>query len=361
MNKLKKFLLVAGARPNFMKIAPLIRALNKLKKSKNILIHTGQHYDEKMSKVFFRDLNIPRPEIDLGVGGGTHAAQTGQIMMEFDKVLEKFAPDLVIVVGDVNSTIACALTAKKRGIKIAHVEAGLRSFDNEMPEEINRILTDRISDYLFCTEPQAVANLKHEGIDNKKIFLTGNVMIDTLMAHKKSAEKSKILEIVGVKNEKYALATLHRPSNVDDKESLKKLLEILQKVDEMGLTVIFPVHPRTRKNMENLNLDTKGITMIDPVGYLDFLKLMSNATVVMTDSGGIQEETTILGVPCLTLRQNTERPITVSEGTNQIVGNDSGKIIKAVKKIIASARVNKPKIKFWDGKAGERIARILVS
>lgn len=356
---LKKFLLVAGARPNFMKIAPLIRALNKLGKSKNILVHTGQHYDEKMSKVFFRDLNIPRPQIDLGIGGGTHAAQTGQIMIEFDKALEKFAPDLVIVVGDVNSTIACALTAKKRGIKIAHIEAGLRSFDMEMPEEINRILTDRISDFLFCTEPQAVINLKNEGIDDRKIFFTGNVMIDTLLAHKKSAEKSKILEIVGIKGDKYALATLHRPSNVDDKESLQKLLKILQGVDEMGLTVVFPVHPRTRKNIENLNLDTKGITIIDPVGYLDFLKLMSNATVVMTDSGGIQEETTILGIPCLTLRKNTERPITVSEGTNEIVGNDSVKIMKAVEKILKSARKKKPAPKFWDGKAGERIAKIL--
>lgn len=354
-----KIILVAGARPNFMKIAPLIEELKKYKHIKSILVHTGQHYDEKMSRVFFDDLNIPKPDINLEVGSAPHAAQTAQIMMKFDEVLEREKPDLVIVVGDVNSTIACGLAAKKRGIKLAHVEAGLRSFDWAMPEEINRVLTDRISDFLFCTEESAIENLRAEGIKSAKIFFTGNVMIDTLLKHKKTAEKSDILDKLHLTGEKYAVATLHRPSNVDSEKNLRKLVKTLQKAGGK-LPIILPIHPRTRKNLEKWAISTKNLQIIQPLGYLDFLKLISHSTVVLTDSGGIQEETTILGVPCLTLRTNTERPVTVKQGTNQIVGTDEKKILIALAKILTSKPKKLSPLKYWDGKAAERIVKIIL-
>ncbi|MBI4994745.1 UDP-N-acetylglucosamine 2-epimerase (non-hydrolyzing) [Candidatus Peregrinibacteria bacterium] len=361
MSKKLKIIFVAGARPNFMKIAPMVAEAKKYNHFQNILVHTGQHYDKKMSCVFFDELKIPKPDINLGIGSGNHAQQTGKIMIKFDAVLEKLQPDLVIVVGDVNSTIACSLAAKKRGVKVAHVEAGLRSFDWTMPEEINRVLTDRISDFLFCTEKSAVENLKTEGISAKKIFFVGNVMIDTLLAQKRRAEKSKILQKLGLAGKKYALTTLHRPSNVDDKKMLKKIIKILGKISAK-MPVIFPIHPRTEKNLKKWRIKSgSGIRLIKPVGYLDFLKLMTRASVVLTDSGGIQEETTILGVPCLTLRQNTERPVTVSEGTNKIVGASEEKIVKYVSAILKNKSFFKyrKQPKLWDGRAAQRIIKII--
>lgn len=364
MPKKLKIIFVAGARPNFMKIAPLLAEFKKNTRFKakfeTKLVHTGQHYDEKMSRIFFDELNIPKPDINLEVGSGTHAEQTGKILIKFDEVLEKLRPDLVVVVGDVNSTIACSLAAKKRGIKVAHVEAGLRSFDWIMPEEINRVLTDRISDFLFCTEESAVKNLTAEGVDSKKIFFVGNVMIDTLLAQKKRAEKSKILQKLKISGKKYALVTLHRPSNVDDPKSLKKIIKILKKIAEK-MPVIFPIHPRTQKNLEKWRITHSGISVIEPVGYLDFLALMNHAIVVLTDSGGIQEETTILGVPCLTLRENTERPVTVSQGTNKIVGANEEKVVECVSAILKNKRKFKTKTvpKLWDGRAAQRIMKIL--
>ncbi|MEK9132219.1 MAG: UDP-N-acetylglucosamine 2-epimerase (non-hydrolyzing) [Patescibacteria group bacterium] len=362
-NKLKdnlKIIFVAGARPNFMKIAPLMAQFKRQPRIKSLLVHTGQHYDKKMSRVFFDDLKIPKPNVNLGVGSGTQAEQTGKILIEFDKILEREKPDLVVVVGDVNSTVACSLAAAKRGIKVAHVEAGLRSFDWTMPEEINRVLTDKLSDLLFCTEGSAVKNLRAEGIAKSKIFFVGNVMIDTLLANKKLAEKSRILADLKLTGKKYAVLTLHRPSNVDDKKNLGKLITTVQKIAKK-IPVVFPVHPRTQKNMAAWKISGTGINIIQPLGYLDFLKLMSDAQMVLTDSGGIQEETTILGVPCLTLRQNTERPVTVKEGTNQVIGMDEKKILAAVSKILKE-QVRKKRIpKFWDGKAAQRIAKIIIN
>ncbi len=312
-----------------------------------------------MSRVFFDDLKIPRPDINLGIGGGNHATQTGEILTAFDTLLEREKPDLVVVVGDVNSTVACSLAAAKRGIKIAHVEAGLRSFDWSMPEEINRVVTDRLSDFLFCTEPAAIINLKREGIDRKKIFFVGNVMIDTLLKQKKIAEKSPILKELHLGLKPYAVVTLHRPSNVDEPKNLKKVMLMLKKIAQK-IPVIFPVHPRTQKNLHSWKLEPAGVMLIEPLGYLDFLKLMSHADLVLTDSGGIQEETTILGVPCLTLRANTERPITVKQGTNRIVGTNEKKILAAVTKILRHPGKKLQPPKLWDGKAAQRIAQILL-
>lgn len=359
MRQVLKIILVAGARPNFMKVAPLMEEFKKWPRFSTILVHTGQHYDEKMSKVFFDELKIPRPDINLEIGSGNHSVQTGKIMIAFDGVLERGKPDLVVVVGDVNSTIACSLAAAKRGIKVAHVEAGLRSFDLTMPEEINRVLTDQISNFLFCTEDSAVKNLRAEGISKNKIFMTGNVMIDTLLKQKSVAEKSNILKELKLADKKYAVATLHRPSNVDDKDSLTKVISILKKVAEK-LPVVFPIHPRTESNLLTWKISTGKVHILDPMGYLDFLKLVSHAKLVMTDSGGIQEETTILGVPCLTMRENTERPVTVECGTNEIVGTDEKKILAAVEKILKKPYAKGKTPKFWDGKASSRIVKILL-
>lgn len=368
---MKKIISVVGARPNFMKVAPIYRAFNKYNESMenldrritHLICHTGQHYDENMSKVFFNDLELPKPDFYLGVGSGTHAEQTAKIMIEFEKILIAEKPDLVIVVGDVNSTIACSLVAKKMGIKVAHVEAGLRSFDMEMPEEINRILTDRISDYLFVTEESGIRNLKNEGVDDSKIFFVGNTMIDSLIYYMPKAEKSKILEKFDLIKGKYVLVTFHRPSNVDGKEELTKLINFLNKIAEKR-KIIFPIHPRTRNNFQKYSLiqSIKGsVKICDPLGYIDFLFLIKNAELIVTDSGGIQEESTFLGVQCITLRTSTERPITVDIGTNQLVGVELVKAEEACLQVLNS-NIKQGKIpEKWDGNAAKRIIDILLN
>ena len=359
-----KIISVVGTRPNFMKISALV---NEFKKHdvEHILVHTGQHYDKEMSKLFFDELELPKPDINLGVGSGTYGEQIGNIIIKLEKVLLEQKPDLVVVVGDVNSTLAGALIAKQLGIKVAHVEAGLRSFDWTMPEEINRMLTDRISDYLFTTEKSGNTNLLKEGISKDKLFFVGNVMIDTLLSHKEKSKKSKILEKLNIKENGYCTLTLHRPSNVDTKRGLENIFYILEKIQEK-LMIVFPVHPRTRKNIEKSNLNNKienmkNLILTEPLGYLDFLCLMSNSKLVLTDSGGIQEETTVLGVPCITLRNNTERPITAEEGTNLLVSTDKEKVVnKALDIINNKIKLNKKIPELWDGKSAERIVKILL-
>lgn len=355
---------IVGTRPNFIKIAPLVNEMKKYKEIKQILVHTGQHYDKSMSKTFFDNLDIPKPDINLGVGSASDVTQTAKIMLKLGSVFYKEKPDLVIVVGDVNSTFAAAITAKKCGIKVAHVEAGLRSFDMTMPEEINRILTDHVSDFLFTTEESGNKNLKNEGIEGSKIFLVGNVMIDTLLSHKKKSEKSKILSKLKLNKSNYAVLTLHRPSNVDNKKSLNYILEILNKIQQK-IKIVFPVHPRTLKNLKHYNLlnkikNSKNIILTEPLGYLDFLSLMSNSKFVITDSGGIQEETTVLQVPCVTIRNNTERPVTIKQGTNMLVSTDKAKILEVCNKLIKGTNVKGKIHKFWDGKAAKRIVDILL-
>jgi UDP-N-acetylglucosamine 2-epimerase (non-hydrolysing) len=358
-----KIICVAGARPNFMKIAPVMKALQTLLGIKPLLVHTGQHYDEKMSDVFFRQLDIPQPDINLGCGGGTHAQQTAAIMTAFEPVLVEYKPDAVLVVGDVNSTIACGMVAVKMGVKLAHVEAGLRSHDRTMPEEINRVLTDSISDLLFCTEQSGVDNLRREGVAEEKIHLVGNVMIDTLFHNKSKAEETGILEQCGLKPGRYAVVTLHRPANVDDPDTLAGLLDVLDAV-QTDMPVVFPIHPRTRKHLVEGGLMGRAdamsnLRMIEPTGYLEFLKLMANARIVLTDSGGIQEETTILNVPCLTLRDNTERPITCEMGSNRLAGTRPDGIIAAYRDTMRTGRPQLKTPPLWDGHAAERIVEIL--
>jgi len=355
-----KIMCVIGTRPNFMKIAPLLRALKNYPKFRPILVHTGQHYDYKMSGVFFKDLNIPRPDYNLGIRAGLHGEQTGRTMIEFEKVCLKEKPDLVIVVGDVNATLASALVAAKLHTPVAHIEAGLRSFDRTMPEEINRLLIDQIADYLFVTEPSALKNLIKEGIPRKKIFYVGNIMIDTL---KNQKYKAKILKQFNLKPKQYAVLTLHRPENVDNKKILENLLNIFDEVQKK-IKIIYPVHPRAEKQLKKNGLtrfinQMRNFEIIHPIGYLENLALMSHSKFVMTDSGGVQEETTVLKIPCLTLRQNTERPITVTQGTNVIVGRNKNKILKEVNKILAG-RTRRSKIpKYWDGHVARRIVKIL--
>jgi UDP-N-acetylglucosamine 2-epimerase (non-hydrolysing) len=360
---MKKVISVVGARPNFMKIAPIHKAFLKYKDTVTHLIcHTGQHYDEKMSKVFFEDLELPKPDFYLGIGSGSHAEQTGKIMMEFEKILLEEKPDLVLVVGDVNSTIACTLTASKLHIKTVHVEAGLRSGDRKMPEEVNRLLTDAISDYLFVTEKSGMENLKKEGVSDDKVFFTGNVMIDSLTHYLEKAADSKIMNEMGLTSGQYVLVTLHRPSNVDDETQLRRLFKMLAKISE-GRKVIFPIHPRTRKNLDNFNITDHlngQIILTEPIGYIDFLSLTKNAQLILTDSGGIQEESTFLGVQCITLRTSTERPITVEIGTNQLLGTDLDKAEEAAMKVLAGAIKSGQVPELWDGKAAERITKILV-
>jgi len=355
-----KIFCVVGARPNFMKIAPIVEELNS-RGIDHVLVHTGQHYDEKMSKLFFQDLGLPKPDVDLEVGSGSHGRQTGEVLMRIEPVIEAEKPDLVIVVGDVNSTLAATLAAVKLHIPVAHVEAGLRSFDRSMPEEINRIMTDSVCDYLFITEEQAGRQLEKEGIDGGKIFFVGNTMIDSLLKHVRRADRSDILDRLGMKNRSYGVVTLHRPSNVDQSENLKSILEALDEIaDELPL--VFPVHPRTRKRIAEYGFESligSGLVMTEPLGYLDFLKLNKEARLVLTDSGGIQEETTVLGVPCITLRDNTERPATITSGTNVLVGNDKGRILAEAKKMIQEPICEMRIPPLWDGKAAGRIVDVI--
>lgn len=346
-----------------MKIAPLMRAYRDHSEIEPVLVHTGQHYDEKMSKLFFEELEIPRPDLNLEVGSASHAQQTAEIMKRFEPVVLERNPDMVLVVGDVNSTIACALVASKLGVAVAHVEAGLRSFDRRMPEEINRILTDRISDMLFVSEPSGIENLRREGVDSAGVHFVGNVMIDTLQFNLQKAQASSILDDRGLTPKAYAVVTMHRPSNVDDPVVFGRILDAFEQVQN-DLPVIFPMHPRTRNNIEKMGLADrvqamKQFRIIEPLGYLDFLKLLAEAAVVITDSGGIQEETTILRTPCLTVRENTERPVTLDQGTNQLVGTDSDKILSAYRAARANPPTDRPAPEKWDGRAAGRIAEIL--
>lgn len=398
-----KILTIVGARPNFMKVAPIIAAINEHNRRVNdarpetgggatrvehVLVHTGQHYDEIMSGSFFSDLNLPKPDVHMGVGSGSHALQTAEIMKKFEEIVMNEKPDAVIVVGDVNSTVACALVTSKISFDasgkrpmIAHVEAGLRSFDRTMPEEINRIVTDHVSDLLFVTEESGLANLTREGIPSEKVHFVGNTMIDSLLTFKSKAEASSKLDELGLRSQsaqngdapkvaRYALLTLHRPANVDNRESFENILAGLQ---ELGgdCPIIFPVHPRTRKRIQEFGFNlgdgdgkkhsgsSRGIILIDPVGYLDFLCLMKNAWMVLTDSGGIQEETTCLGIPCVTIRENTERPVTVEKGTNILAGTSRDGIRAAIRaQSERKAQAQMPM--HWDGRAATRIVDVLV-
>jgi len=394
-----KIMSIAGARPNFMKLASIARAAethnqktdkdapNNSNRIKHVILHTGQHYDEKMSKAFFDELGIPKPDINLEVGSASHAVQTAEIMKRFEQVLIDEMPDVLIVVGDVNSTIACTLVAakieypvdhhRKRPL-IVHVEAGLRSFDHDMPEEINRILTDSLSDLLFVTEQSGIQNLHKEGIAAEKVHLVGNVMIDTLIDHVEKAKKSTVKERYSIKGH-YGLVTLHRPSNVDDLRSLEPIIKALHAISH-DIPLYFPIHPRTLNKIDQFGLTDyfnwqfmqgtsptelsdntdSSIYLTPPLGYLDFLNLTADASIVITDSGGIQEETTFLGIPCVTLRENTERPVTVTEGTNYLIGTEPKKILTTVNAILAGEKKNSNIPQFWDGKAGKRIIEIIV-
>lgn len=352
---------VVGARPNFMKIGPLAKEMCRRGLSQ-LLVHTGQHYDENLSRLFFDQLGIPEPDVNLQVGSASQAVQTSEILRRFEPVVLERRPDLVLVVGDVNSTMACALVAAKLCVPVAHVEAGLRSFDRTMPEEINRIVTDAVSDLLFVSEPSGVRNLKREGVPDRKIHFVGNVMIDSLLEHRTAAAESNILEQLELSPEsRYALVTLHRPSNVDDQEKLRGLLQALAVLSQ-DLPVIFPMHPRSRSKAVEASLQSELDCLIvtEPLGYLEFLRLMSSAAVVITDSGGVQEETTVLGVPCLTVRENTERPATVEQGTNRLVGTDPANLLRAARAVLHGDRPPSRLPELWDGKAAQRIVDVLL-
>lgn len=357
-------LVVAGARPNFVKVAPLIEALRGMSGRRPVFVHTGQHYDFQMSEAFFQDLALPVPDHYLSVGSGTHAEQTAKVMLAFEPVLVSEKPDIVVVVGDVNSTLACAVTAAKLGVSVAHVEAGLRSFDPAMPEEINRRLTDAVSDYLFTPSRDGDDNLRKEGVAESKIHFVGNVMIDTLRRHESAARAKKVYERYGLEAGRYAVLTLHRPANVDDPSALGRLLTALAPVSER-VPILFPAHPRTQQRLRlpAVAAILDGVTELrvcDPLGYLDFLSILAEARLVLTDSGGIQEETTALRVRCLTLRNNTERPVTVTHGTNTVVGTDPGAIATAAQAALIAEVPVKEGPPLWDGEAAGRIARVLV-
>jgi len=368
-----KILHVAGARPNFMKVAPIIAALaGRDGAFEQRLVHTGQHYDENMSQVFFDQLGLPRPDVDLGVGSGSHAVQTARIMERFEPLVVDHAPDWVVVVGDVNSTLACSLVSAKLGIRVAHVEAGLRSFDRTMPEELNRILTDQLSDLLFTPSTDCHDNLAREGIAADKVHFVGNVMIDTLLRllPRTAPAAARLLEDLAtdrrvartpaLPEDEYVLVTLHRPGNVDDPVPLREIIGALTDLSADRL-VLFPVHPRTRQRIatEGISVDRERLVLIDPVGYLEFVGLMQKAALVLTDSGGIQEETTVLGVPCLTVRPNTERPITITEGTNRLVACDRRALVKTARTALAAPPPEGHRPEGWDGRAAERIADVL--
>jgi UDP-N-acetylglucosamine 2-epimerase (non-hydrolysing) len=365
-----KVLNVVGARPNFMKVAPIVEAMKRRAgEFAPRVVHTGQHYDVQMSDAFFRDLGLPEPDVYLGVGSGSHAQQTAAVMQSFEPVVTKEKPDWVVVVGDVNSTLACALVCAKLNMKVAHVEAGLRSRDRTMPEEINRLLTDQIADLLLTPSRDADENLKAEGIPEERIRFVGNVMIDSLFLQLKRAKRSRVREDLGVAGKDYAALTLHRPSNVDDKETLARILDALEQISRR-LPIIFPVHPRTRKALLEFGFAerverARNLRLIEPLGYLDFLRLYSGARLVLTDSGGIQEETTVLSIPCLTLRENTERPITVEMGTNIIVGTSTERITEAAFRALDASRSDeqRPPARvppLWDGKTADRILGALL-
>jgi UDP-N-acetylglucosamine 2-epimerase (non-hydrolysing) len=363
-----KIISVVGARPNFMKVAPIHKAFKEFTTRHSLLFthkicHTGQHYDEKMSKIFFDELELPKPDFYLGIGGGSHAEQTAKIMIEFEKVLLIEKPDLVIVVGDVNSTVACSLTAVKLGIKVAHVEAGLRSFYRTMPEEINRILTDSISDFLFVSEKSGIENLKREGIPDEKVFFVGNCMIDTLIHFLPKIENLDILKNFLLLPFDFVLVTLHRPSNVDNLERLEEIIDFLKKIAQRK-KVVFPVHPRTSKTLQkipSLITDHSSLILTEPLGYLEFLSLMKDASLVITDSGGVQEETTYLGIPCITLRTTTERPITLDVGTNYLAGDDLNFAYRIFKKILNGEAKKGTIPELWDGHSADRIVKILLT
>ncbi len=359
MNKKKTIHLIAAARPNFMKIAPLYHVLMKQAWAKSVIVHTGQHYDLNMSDAFFRDLNLPAPHIHLDVGSGTHAEQTGGVMIAYEKVLVETKPDLVVVVGDVNSTVACTLAAAKLGIKVAHLEAGLRSFDRTMPEEINRVVTDSIADYLWTPSPDADENLICEGIDSEKISMVGNIMIDSLVMMTPAIRTETIQKDIGLADKNYGVVTLHRPSNVDNLDVLARLYQVLARIAKQT-ALVFPVHPRTAKNLREFGLydrlnDAPGIILTDPLGYKAFMNLIFGCKFVITDSGGIQEETTYLKIPCLTLRPNTERPVTITEGTNKLTTPER---IEDDLDVVMEKDCKAPPL-FWDGKTAERVVELM--
>jgi UDP-N-acetylglucosamine 2-epimerase (non-hydrolysing) len=357
----KKAALLVGARPNYMKVAPLWRVMKREAVSfVPVLIHTGQHYDREMSEIFFDDLAIPQPDICLDVGSGSHAEQTGKIMITLEPALIGIDPDVLVVVGDVNSTLAGALVAAKMDIPVVHVEAGLRSFDRTMPEEINRILTDSISSILFTSCRDANKNLSNEGIGEDRIYFAGNIMIDSLVRVLKILNSSDILEKMQIEPKRYVCTTIHRPSNVDDARVLREIISALEDVGK-SMPVVFPVHPRTRKMLEKSGWKSKGkdLRVIDPLGYVDYMKLMSNAAVVITDSGGIQEETTYLGIQCLTIRDNTERPITISQGTNRLIKPKHEDIVREFRDALKRVNMPVPQIEFWDGRTAERVLEVL--
>ncbi len=360
-----KIINVVGARPNFIKIAPIHRALNKIDSVESLIVHTGQHYDERMSDIFFNQLELPKPDFYLGIGGGSHTHQKANVMLAFEKICNSEKPDVVLVVGDVNATAACSITAIKMGIRTVHVEAGLRSGDRDMPEEINRIITDAICDDLFITEHSGLINLAKEGVPDSKVHFVGNVMIDSLVYFRKKASYDGILNTLGLKPKKYILMTMHRPSNVDNVDSLNKILQIIRNACAHN-NVVFPVHPRTENNLKKFNLWDKlstinGLHIMGPQGYLQFLNLMDNALMIITDSGGIQEETTYLQVPCITFRSSTERPITVELGTNVLISElDVKEVDLQVQSILNGEHKTGVIPPLWDGDAATRIAKILV-
>lgn len=355
-------ILVVGARPNFMKIAPLHAELQR-RGREVLLLHTGQHYDDNMSKVFFDDLGMPKPDIYLGIGSGSHAQQTAKVMIEFEQICFERTPSMVVVVGDVNSTVACSIVCAKLLIPCAHVEAGLRSFDRTMPEEVNRLLTDAVANFLLTPSPDGDENLKNEGVHDDKIIRVGNIMIDSLFNNLERAKSSTIHSELGLEKGTYGILTLHRPSNVDDKKALTGIVDALEVIGKR-VPLVFPQHPRTANNIQKFGLADRvaaipNIVLTGPAGYLDFVALMANSTIVLTDSGGLQEESTALGIPCLTLRENTERPITVTEGTNTIVGNEPAAILEAALDTLDNGGKSGRIPDLWDGKTAERIADVI--
>jgi UDP-N-acetylglucosamine 2-epimerase (non-hydrolysing) len=350
---------VVGARPNYMKIAPIMEALRSVSGVRQVLVNTGQHYDEAMAKGFIRELQLPVPDRDLDVGSASHAVQTANVMIRFEAVCEEERPDLIVVVGDVNSTMAAALVGAKMLIPVAHVEAGLRSFDRTMPEEINRLVTDRVSDLLFTPSRDGNEHLLREGVPAERIFLVGNIMIDTLFRHLPMATLERVRDRVAVTEKRYAVLTLHRPSNVDRPETFRGILDAVGMIAR-EMPVVFPVHPRTRQRIAEFGLEdaARSLTLTDPLGYIDFLSLTSHARLILTDSGGLQEESTALGIPCLTLRENTERPVTVTDGTNRVVGTDPAAISAGYREALDDAAPRRvPEL--WDGRTSERIAAVL--